>query len=50
MTVGSNRAPVMIDGRVIGYISLSWSEEPPIGEGLPPSVGLATGIAPPTVR
>lgn len=31
----------MVDGAVVGYLSLSWSEEIPVGMGLPPSVGLA---------
>jgi hypothetical protein len=35
-----NRAPIMMNGRTIGYLSLSWSEEIPVGSGLPPSVGL----------
>jgi hypothetical protein len=36
----SNRAPLTIDGVLVGYISLSFSEEIPVGMGLPPSVGL----------
>jgi hypothetical protein len=35
-----NRVPIFLSGVTVGYISLSWSEELPIGEGLPPSVGL----------
>jgi hypothetical protein len=36
----SNRAPITVDGVLVGYISLSFSEEIPVGMGLPPSVGL----------
>jgi hypothetical protein len=39
--MASNRAPIMVDGVVVGYLSLSWTEEPIQGMGLPPSAGLA---------
>src|ERR1700733_9149503 len=39
--MANNRAPILCDGVPVGYLSISFSEELPIGEGLPPSVGLA---------
>ena len=47
----SNRAPITVDGKLIGYVSLSWSQEIPLGSGLPPSVGLgATPYSPGAAR